>query len=497
MDDRHLRVGIVGAGFSGLGVAIALRQRGIRDFAVFERAGDIGGTWRDNTYPGCQCDVPSHLYSYSFALNPDWSRTYSTQPEIWAYLQRCARRFGVLPHVRLEHEVRSAGWDEHAQRWTIETSRGTWTADTLVLANGALAEPALPEIPGRDRFEGHSFHSATWDRSTDLRGVRVGVIGTGASAIQIVPKIQPHVEHLTLFQRTPAWVLPHTDRPISDLERSLYRRFPPLQRLVRAWIYGSRELLVLGLAKDPRLIAPVRWLAQQHLERQVRDPALRERLRPRFSPGCKRLLLSDDFYPALTRSNVELVTSGIEAIHESAIVSTDGRAHPVDAVIYATGFHVTDNPVVQLIHGRDGRSLAQTWEDEGMRAYLGTTISGFPNLFMMTGPNTGQGHTSLLVMVEAQIRYLLDALRFMEARGVGTVEVRPEVMDAYNEDLQAKLRTTVWNAGGCMSWYLDREGRTPTIWPDFTWRFRRMTKRFDPQRYRVTRRGATREPVPA
>ena len=496
-DSTHVRIGIVGAGFSGLGVAIALRRQGIGDFVVFERADDIGGTWRDNTYPGCQCDVPSHLYSYSFALNPDWSRTYSPQPEIWDYLRDCARRFGVMPHVRLRHRVLDAAWDEAAQRWSIETEQGSWTADVLVVANGGLAEPAIPPIPGTDRFTGQAFHSATWERSTDLAGKRVAVIGTGASAIQIIPRIQPHVEQMYIFQRTPAWVLPHTDRPISEFERSLYRRLPLLQRVVRAGIYGARELLVLGLAKDPRLIAPVRWLAERHLERQVPDPALREQLRPHFSPGCKRLLLSDDYYPALTRPNVELVTNGIDEIRESSIATADGVERPIDTIVYATGFHVIDNPVAGIIRGREGRSLSQVWQVDGMHAYLGTTVAGFPNMFKMSGPNTGQGHTSVIVMVEAQIRYLLDCLRFMDARGVGTVDVRPEVVARYNDVLQAKLRRTVWNAGGCMSWYLDAKGRNPTIWPDFTWRYRKLTRRFDPDRYVITRRRPAPEPLPA
>ena len=495
--EGHARVAIVGSGFSGLGVAIELKRRGMNDFVVLERAGEIGGTWRDNTYPGCQCDVPSHLYSYSFAPNPSWSRTYSTQPEIQRYLQGCAERFGVLPHVRFHHEATSVEWDEGEARWTIETSEGTFTADVLVAAHGALAEPSIPPIPGLDRFAGTSFHSASWRHDGELRGRRVAVIGTGASAIQIVPTIQPEVAQLFVFQRTPAWVLPHTDRPVSRAEQRLYAAVPELQLLVRGMIYASRELLVVGLAKDQRFAAPIRAAATAHLRRQVRDPELRRKLTPRFSPGCKRLLLSNDYHPALQAPNVELVTDPILEIREEGIATADGRVHEVDTIVFGTGFRVTDNPMAARLRGRDGRSLRETWTDSGIRAYLGTTIPGFPNFFLMTGPNTGIGHTSLLVMIEAQTRYILSCLRYMRERGVSTVDVRPEVVDEYNRELEAKLERTVWNAGGCRSWYLDPTGRNPTIWPDFTWRFRSRTRVFDPAAYHVTPIASRRDGVAA
>lgn len=487
---QHVHVAIVGTGFSGLGMAMGMKRAGRDDFLVFERAGAVGGTWRDNTYPGCQCDVPSHLYSFSFATTPDWSRTYSPQAEIRAYLQRCADDFGVMPHVRFNHEVLDACWDDDRRQWVIETSGGRYRADLLVLANGALAEPSIPDVPGLDGFDGAVFHSAVWRHDCDLSGKRVAVVGTGASAVQIVPEIQPQVERLYVFQRTPAWVLPHTDRPIRSWEKRVYRRLPVAQRLVRAFIYWLRELLVVGMAKRPRFLRPIERLGRLHLRRQVRDPALRRQLTPSFTPGCKRLLLSDDFYPALQADNVELVASGVREVRGSAVVGDDGTEREVDAVVFATGFRVTDNPVMRQVRRADGPSLGEVFEADGARAYLGTAVPGFPNLFLMTGPNTGIGHTSLVVMIEAQMRYLLDALRVIDERDLVRVEVRRDAFEAFNDELQAKMPPTVWTGGGCASWYLDEHGRNTTMWPDFTWRFRRRTRAFDAEAYDVLARPA-------
>lgn len=486
---RHARVAVVGTGFSGLGMAIRLKQAGI-PFVVFERAAEIGGTWRDNTYPGCQCDVPSHLYSFSFAPNPNWSRTYSPQPEIWAYLRDCAARFDLYPHIRFEHEVLDAAWDDDRRVWQLETTQGRWTADVLVSGNGGLAEPSIPHLPGLETFEGAVFHTAAWDHDHDLEREKVAVVGTGASAIQVIPNIQPRVERLRVFQRTAPWVLPHTDRPTTQKERSAYRRFPLLQKLVRAMVYTAREFLVFGLTKDSRLLAPMAWIGKQHLKRQVPDRQLRRKLIPRYSPGCKRLLLSNDYYPALTKPNVDVITEGITEILPRSIVTTDGAEHETDAIIFATGFLVTDNPVMERVRGRDGRSLAKAWLDNGLRAYLGTTVPGFPNLFLMTGPNTGIGHTSLLVMIEAQIRYVMSCLKLMSRHRISTVEVRESTVDAFSAELQERSKTTVWTAGGCQSWYLDAEGRNTTLWPDFTWRFVRRTRRFDPENYNLVPAGS-------
>jgi cation diffusion facilitator CzcD-associated flavoprotein CzcO len=479
----HTRIAIVGAGFAGLGAAIRLRQEGIDDFVVFEKNGDVGGTWWDNSYPGCRCDVPSHLYSFSFALNPEWSETYSPQPEIWAYLRQTAERFGVLPHLRLDTPVTDASWDSTTQRWRLETPDGVHTADVLIGGNGALSEPATPDIPGLDRFEGPTFHSARWDSNEELAGKRVAVIGTGASAIQIVPNIQPEVAQLHVFQRTPPWVPPHSGRPITKAERALYRRVPGAQRGVRAFVYWTREMLAYGMTKNPRALKLVRRVATRHMRSQVKDPALRKKITPQYTPGCKRLLPSNDYYPALTKDNVEVVTDGIAEVKEHSIVTVDGTEREIDVLVMATGFHVTDNPMMEHIRGTDGRSLLEQWRTSGAQAYLGTTVPNFPNLFVLAGPNTGIGHTSLVFMIEAQIDYVLGALREMRARQAATVEVRREPFEVYNAEVQAKMQKTVWNTGGCASWYLDDEGRNTTLWPDYTWKFRRATRRFDAEHY--------------
>jgi cation diffusion facilitator CzcD-associated flavoprotein CzcO len=487
---NKVRVAIVGTGFSGLGMAIRLKQAGMHDFVIFERATDVGGTWRDNIYPGCQCDVPSHLYSFSFRPNPGWSRTYSPQPEIRAYLRRCAEEANVLQHVRFQHEVKDARWDEDSSTWVIETTGDTWTADFLVTAHGGLAEPAFPDITGLDSFAGEVIHSAAWDPDLDLTGKKVAVVGTGASAIQIVPRIQPAAGRLTVFQRTPPWVLPHTDRPISDRERALYARFPIVQKLMRGIVYLSREMLVFGMAKRPKLLEPIRALAIRHMKSSIKDRTLRKKLIPRYLPGCKRLLLSDDYYPALSCGNVDLVTDGIDRIESSAIVTRDGTRHELDIIIFATGFNVIDNPVLEHVHGKGGRTLRDHWASTGMRAYLGTLVDGFPNLFLMTGPNTGIGHTSLVVMAEAQMRFILRALKYMDRKRADSLEVRADVLDEFNAQLQAKMRKTVWTQGGCSSWYLDEQGRNPTLWPDFTWKFMLATRRFEPDNFMIGRRAA-------
>jgi cation diffusion facilitator CzcD-associated flavoprotein CzcO len=487
----HVRVAIVGAGFSGLGMAIRLKQRGIHSFVVLERATDAGGTWRDNTYPGCGCDVESHLYSFSFAPNPSWSRMYSSQPEIWAYLRRCVRRFGVASHIRWSHEVRDASWDEEALCWRIATSAGDLTADVLILGVGPLSEPSLPAIPDLDRFAGTMFHSARWDHGHDLSGKRVAVIGTGASAIQFVPRIQPLAGALYVFQRTPPWIVPKLDRPISERERVLFRALPLVQRAWRARIYWTRELMALGMVYQPRRLVKPERVIRRWMETQVTDPALREKLTPRYSLGCKRILPSNDFYPAVARENVELVTERIRALTSAGIVTEDGVERPVDTIIFATGFHVTDTPYAAYVHGRGGRSLADAWRD-GPHAYLGTTVAGFPNQFVCIGPNTGLGHSSMVFMIESQIAYVLDCLRAMDRHGLQAVEVRPDVQAAFNDELQRRMRRTVWMSG-CASWYLHAGGRNTTLWPGFTWEYRLRTRRFDLASYGLT----PRQPAPS
>jgi cation diffusion facilitator CzcD-associated flavoprotein CzcO len=479
--DSRSSIAIIGSGFAGLGTAIQLKREGIDDFVVLERAERVGGTWRDNSYPGCACDVESHLYSFSFAPNPDWSRSYSPQPEIQAYLEDCARRFGVLPHIRFGHEVREARWDDYAHRWRIETSRGAFEAATLVLASGALSDPVVPPLTGLERFQGRVFHSARWDHDYDLTGRRVAVVGTGASAIQFVPKIQPHVATLHLFQRTPPWIVPRFDHALGGRSRRLFRRVPLLQRLTRAMIYARRELLVLAFRHTP-VARLLQRAALRYLARSVRDRELRAKLTPHYTLGCKRVLLSNDYLPALTQPNVDVVTNGIAEVRERSVVGGDGVERAVDAIIFGTGFQPTAPPIAAHVRGRDGRTLADAW-DGSPYAHLGTTVAGFPNLFILMGPNTGLGHTSVIYIIEVQIEHVLGAVRYMRERGMAQVEPRPEAQRAWLAAVDRRMRGTVWTAGGCASWYLDRTGRNSTLWPDFTWRFRRRVARFDPSEY--------------
>ena len=491
---REVRVAIVGTGFSGLGMAIGLERVGVDDYVVLERADDVGGTWRENTYPGAACDVPSHLYSFSFAPNPNWTRTFSAQGEIHAYLRDCAERFGITDHLLYGHEVTDAAWVEDQQRWHITTTAGRVAAEVLVAGMGPLSEPSIPALNGLERFKGTVFHSAHWNHQHDLSGERVAVIGTGASAIQLVPEIQPRVGELQLYQRTAPWVMPRSDRPVTRAERWIFRHFPLAQRAVRNAIYWAYESRVLALARRPALLKLGERLAKLHLRRQVPDPALRAKLTPDYTMGCKRVLISSDYYPSLTRENVDVITDGIREVRERSIVTADGTERAVDTIVFSTGFHVTDPPIARLVRGRGGRTLEEAW-NVSMAAYLGATISGFPNLFAIIGPNTGLGHTSMTVMIEAHIQYVLDALRVMDERRLASFDVRPEVQDAYNEQLQGDMKGTVWTTGGCSSWYLDASGRNTTLWPSFTFRFRRLTAHFDPADYRVRARTASSVPA--
>jgi cation diffusion facilitator CzcD-associated flavoprotein CzcO len=479
---RDVRVAVIGSGFAGLGMAIGLRRRGERDFVVLERADDVGGTWRDNHYPGAACDVQSNLYSFSFALNPDWPRSYSEQPEIQAYLRAVARRFDVRRHVVFGAEVTSARWDDAARRWHVRTTAGRFRARILVSAAGALADPTHPDIPGLDSFEGTVMHSARWDDAHDLSGEHVAVIGTGASAVQIVPAIQPVVGSLAVYQRTPPWIVPRTDRPTRPWARRVYRRLPAVQRAVRGLTYAGREVLVVGLAKRRQLLAPVAALARRHLHRQVRDPGLRAALTPDYTIGCKRILISNDYYPAVVAPNAELVTAGIAEVRPRSIVTGDGLERPTDTIVLATGFHVTDLPIAGRIAGRGGRTLADVWRD-GMVSNRSAAVAGFPNLFLLVGPNVGVGHTSMVYMIESQVAYVQRALDVMEAEGLEVLETTEAAQAAYRELIARTSRDSVWLAGGCGSWYLDEHGHNTTLWPDFTFRFRRLTSRFDRQNY--------------
>jgi cation diffusion facilitator CzcD-associated flavoprotein CzcO len=488
-------IAIIGAGFSGLGTAIRLRQEGIEDFVVLERHDDVGGTWWANTYPGCACDVPSHLYSFSFAPNPEWSQTYSPQPEIRAYLQRVAQEHNLYRSIRFGTTVTEAAWDDGTGRWTVRTSDGPVSARVLVAGMGPLTEPSIPDLPGIDTFEGAVFHSARWDHDHDVTGERVAAVGTGASAIQFVPAIQPKVAQLHVFQRTPPWVMPHPNRRISERERRLYRKVPALQKAVRAGVYAAREVLVLGFVKNPKLMAVPERLSRRHMREQISDPELLAKVMPGYTIGCKRILPSNRWYPALGKPNVELVTNPITEVRARSVVTADGTERDVDTIIFGTGFHVADMPIGEWVRGRDGKRLVDVWEGSP-RAHLGSMVAGFPNLFLLLGPNTGLGHSSMVYMIESQINHVIDGLRVMRECGATVAEVTPEAQAAYNDELQAKLETTVWNTG-CQSWYLDDTGRNPTVWPDWTWRFRLRTRRFDPAEHTLRAATPGRAPVAA
>ena len=479
---EQVDVAIVGSGFSGLGMAIQLKREGRDDFVVLERADAVGGTWWANTYPGCACDVPSHLYSFSFAPNPEWTETYSRQPEIRDYLIQCSRKFGVHPHIRFGNELTDAHWDADAQRWQIETTGGSYDARVLVLAAGALFEPKIPDFAGIDSFQGEKWHSARWNHDYDLNGKRVVSVGTGASAIQLVPAIQPEVDQLYVVQRTPPWVFPHTGRETTRFERRLYKRFPALQKLVRGLVYAQRETFVLGFVKNPKIMKIAEKIARAHMRKELGERQdLVDKVTPDYTIGCKRILPSNKWYGALAQDNVELVTSPIKEIKPNGFVTEDGADHEVDALIFSTGFQVTEMPSSNLVRDADGRTLREAW-DGSPQAHKGTTIHGFPNLFLMLGPNTGLGHSSMVYMVESQINYVLAALREMDERGAAAVDVRPDAEERYNEDLHQKLEGTVWNTG-CASWYVDVHGRNVTLWPDWTFRFRRQTANFDTGSY--------------
>ncbi len=471
----QVEVAIVGTGFSGLGMAIQLRQAGIESFLVLEKAERVGGTWRENSYPGAACDVPSHLYSFSFEQNPTWTRAFSPQREILDYLESCADKYGIRPAIRFGFAVRSARFDAATGRWTIHASDGRIvSARALVLGNGALHVPAYPDIPGLASFTGKCFHSAAWDPTFDPRGQRIGLIGTGASAIQIVPEIAGLASKLHVFQRSPAWVMPKPDHTITPRARSLYARIPALQRLVRSAIYWQLEVRALGFSR-PQILKLAEPVVRRYIAAKVHDPALRAALTPNYRMGCKRILLSNTYYPALQRPGVEVVTAGIERIEPTGVRTRDGTLRELDALVLGTGFRVNEYLSSIEITGPDGRELNTTWQGNP-GAYLGITVAGFPNLFLLMGPNTGLGHNSMIFMIEAQARYTLQCIQLLRSRGLKSIAVRPEVQEAFNAELQTRLQRSVW-ASGCNSWYQGDNGRNSALWPGFTVDYWRRTRR--------------------
>ena len=479
--DIEVDVCVIGSGFSGLGMGIHLKREGRRSFVILEKAGAVGGTWRENTYPGCACDVSSHLYSFSFAPKPDWSRMYPTQPEIRDYLEACATKFGVRENMRFHTRVDRADYDAVARVWRVKTASGsTIAARALVSGMGGLHKPLLPDVPGLDKFKGPAFHSAQWNHGVDLAGKTVAVIGTGASAIQFVPKIQPLAKKLMLFQRTPPWILPKRDPEMSGWMKSMFAAAPATQEALRRFVWARNEVLGLGFinAKGEH---PGEKIARDHFAAQVPDAALREKLTPTYKLGCKRVLISNDYLPAVSQSNVELVTQNVQRVAAEGVVTSDGSIHEADVLIYATGFKAMDvlNPTV--ITGRDGRVLNDDWKSHP-EAFLGITVSGYPNFFMMMGPNTGLGHNSMIFMIESQIQYIMDALRLLDGRGVRAMDVKADRQKTFNAELVERLGGTVWTSG-CRSWYMSADGKNPAIWPGLTGEYRRRTRKVDEEDY--------------
>jgi len=465
---------ILGAGMSGICMAITLKRAGIDSFLVLEQSGGVGGTWWDNRYPGAQCDVPSHLYSFSFELKPDWSRVFAPSGEIQRYVAHCVGRYGLGPHVRLNAEIAAAEYDERAGRWRLTTRSGELLQPRFfVLSLGPLNHPRLPA--GIEAFQGEVMHTARWNHAYDFRGKRVAVIGSAASAVQVVPALAREAARLTVFQRTPSWIVARPDRPYTAVEKALFR-CPPIARAYRAWLYWRFEANFAAFKGHGAMYRLLTHMATRHLAQQVADPALRERLRPRYPMGCKRILVTSDFYPALGRDNVALVAQAAGGFTARGVVAADGQEHEVDAIVCATGFETVE-PLANLpIRGAAGRTLAVAWRD-GPEAYHGITVAGFPNLFMLLGPNTGTGHTSVLIPIEAQARYTLACIREVGRRGAGSIDVRADVMAQHNADLQRRLAATVWASPACTSWYKTRAGKILATYPGYITRYVLDTRR--------------------
>ena len=481
--EHHLRVVVVGAGFSGLSVASRLRECGEEDFVVLERGEGVGGAWRDNTYPGVACDVPSHLYSLSFAPNPEWDRAFSPGGQIKGYLESVVRDRGLEPWISLREELLDAAWDNAAKAWRITTSERRLNADVLVSCAGPLTEPVFPDVPGLNRFRGKTFHTSRWDNEHVLDGERVAVVGTGASAVQVVPQIQPRVGRLVVFQRTPGWVVSRPDRVISEKEKSVLRAFPQLVRLYRLGQFAVRDLVNYRMIRRNRLLGRLlERTSRRLLEKHVSDPELRAKLTPAYEIGCKRVLITNDFYPALAKPNVELIASAVREVREGSLVAEDGTEREVDAIIFATGFETSASPILSRIRGCDGRSIDEVWNGKP-RFHRATTLAGFPNFFNLCSAGTGSGHGSMIWKAESQTVYVMDALRVMHKRSMSSFEVRPDAQDRYMRWVGEDLDSTVWARGGCRSWYLDDCGRPSLMWPRTMWGFRRMLRRFDAEHY--------------
>ncbi|WP_180157850.1 NAD(P)/FAD-dependent oxidoreductase [Acinetobacter sp. YH12045] len=463
---------VIGAGISGLAAAHQMNERGYTDYVVLEKANRVGGTWRDNTYPGCGCDVPSALYSFSFAPSHKWSHLFAKQPEILNYLEDVAEQHGLYRNIQFNCELIAAEWNEELKQWQLETSKGKYAARTVIFSTGPITEPQIPKIKGIESFEGEMFHSARWNHAYDLKDKRIAVIGTGASAIQFIPQIQPIAKNVVVFQRTAPWVLPKADLPLNDRAKGIITRFPTVQETWRKSVAGILNGINLGL-RNPSLLEPVNYLGRQLLKTQIQDAELREKVTPNFSIGCKRLLFANNYYPALQQANVELVPHGLVEIEGNTVIAANGERHEVDVIIWGTGFEVSHPPIGQRVKNAKGELLSELWKNSSPEAFLGTSIAQVPNAFLVLGPNI-LVYDSFIGIAEAQVGYIVDALVKMKQEKIQRLEIKPNVLAYHNAKVQTHLQTTVFNSGGCKSYYLDANGRNFAAWP---WSLKQLKQR--------------------
>lgn len=478
---------IIGTGFAGIGMAIKLQQAGIHSFKLIERADEVGGTWRDNTYPGCECDVQSHLYSLSFEPKTDWSKKYSTWSEIRDYIIGITDKHNLREKIQFNTALTGANFDEESGTWLVRLSDESQLRSRIVItAVGPLSNPAIPDIAGKENFQGPIFHSAKWNHHTELKDKKIAVIGTGASAIQFVPRIALDAKKVKLFQRSAPWILPKPDRKIFAFEKALYKYLPGWRLAHRATLYWGNELTLSGFLKEKSIIRPfAEWAGKKHIKHHIKDEDLHKKLTPGFRFGCKRALLSNEYYPALARKNVDVIDTGIESITETGIIDKSGKVHDVDVIIWGTGFKA-DEPLLGIdVVGLNGQNLNTEWKENGFETYCGITVTGFPNAFIFAGPNTGIGHTSLVVMLEAQFSYVLDAIKKIRQQNIKYIDVKESVQTEFCQQMQDKMVGTAWTSG-CNSWYLSDSGKNFTLWPDYTFNYIRKTKEINLSDYKVT-----------
>ncbi len=480
---KTVKLAIIGTGFSGIGMAIRLKQLGRDDFTIFEKAEDVGGCWRDNTYPGCCCDIPSHLYSFSFEQRAEWSRKYPSQGEIHQYLKDCAEKYQLHSKIQFNSHVIEIRYHDRDKLWMLTMASGEKVMANFVIAGkGPLHTPNLPSIDGLESFSGCVFHSSQWDHSYDFSGKRVAVVGTGASAIQFIPQIAPKVAQLYVLQRSPGWMLPRPDRAIRGWEKWLFKRIPGLLKVYRKYQFWIHEMRVIAFREGTFLHRKTVAMAEKYMRSEVSDPKIQQKLLPNFSLGCKRMLISNDYYETFNRDNVELIAAGIERVEGNRVFAADGSSREVDAIIFGTGFEAADPIAPNFLYGPDNSDLFDRWDDEGAQAYKGVCVAGLPNFFFLVGPNSGLGHNSMILMIEAQIQYILDCLEYMDAQGIDQWQVQRSAQDRYNQDIQGDVDESIW-ASGCRSWYLNKKGRNTTVWPGFVYEYQREMKKLEASAY--------------